>query len=74
MNCQCCGKPKARLHRKNSMLIESMELLLCTDCKNAGKEPRHMVVLAAASGIDVRDFVVKRLYCGEELTARDVMH
>lgn len=74
MKCQCCGGLRKRLHGVDSSLIPGMKLMLCTDCKNAGREPRHIVVLAAASGIDVRDFVVKHRYCGKELTAREITH
>lgn len=74
MICQCCKAQKARLQRVPSKLVKGMDSMLCSECRNKGMEPRHVVVLAAASGIDVREFVVKRLYCGAELSARDVMH
>jgi len=74
VKCQCCGSLRQRLHGVNSRLIPSMQLMLCTDCKNADKEPRHIVVLAAASGVDVREIVLKRQYCGRELTAREIVH
>lgn len=74
MKCQCCSEMRQRLHGVDSSLIPGMKLMLCTECKNAGREPRHIVVLAAASGTDVRDFVLARRYCGVELTAREITH
>jgi hypothetical protein len=51
-----------------------MKLVICTECKNNGFEPRHVVVLASASGRNVKDFVVNKLYYGESLQASEVIH
>jgi hypothetical protein len=74
MNCQSCNLQKARVHSVESALITGMKLIICTDCRNKGFEPRHVVILASASGRDVKNFVVNKLYCGEPLQANEVIH
>jgi hypothetical protein len=74
MNCQSCNAQKARVHHVDSALVPGMKLVLCTDCRNRGFEPRHVVVLASASGRDVRNFVVNKLYYGDPLQACEVIH
>jgi len=74
MNCQSCNLQRARVHHVESVLIPGMKLVICTECKNNGFEPRHVVVLASASGRNVKDFVVNKLYYGESLQASEVIH
>jgi hypothetical protein len=74
MNCQSCNLQKARVHSVDSVLIPGMKLVLCTECRNKGLEPRHVVILASASGRDVKNFVVNKLYYGEPLQANEVIH
>lgn len=74
MTCQSCNMQKARLHSVESKLIPGMNLVLCTDCRNKNFEPRHVVILASASGRDVKDFVVNKLYHGDPLKANEVIH
>jgi hypothetical protein len=73
MNCQCCNKQKARITAQDSQLVKGNKLLLCTECRKAGHEPRYFVVIAARSGKNVREFVVGARYCGAELTANEVI-
>lgn len=73
MNCQCCSEAHARLHGVSSVLIPGNKLVLCTSCKNGGHEPRYFVVIGAHSGKDVREFVKKVKYCGQELSAQEVI-
>ena len=73
MNCQSCKLQKARVHSVESSLIKGMVLVLCTECRNKGYEPRHIIVLAAASGADVRNYVKNSLYCGEPLQADEII-
>lgn len=74
MNCQCCKNQKARLHSKESELITGNTVVLCTQCSNAGHEPRHNIVLASFSGKQVSKYVVSSLYCGEPLMANEIIH
>ena len=48
-----------------------MTFNLCTDCKESGKEPRWLIVLAARDGQDVSHWLDNRLYEGE-ITQEDL--
>ena len=74
MLCQSCRIQKSRLHAVESVLIPGMSLVLCTDCRNKGFEPRHVIIIAAASGRNAKRHIVERLYCGDDLTAQEVIH
>lgn len=71
MICQSCSKDKNELFPKKSSLMNKTTLLMCQGCIDHGMEPRFLIVLLGRSrGIDtVRDFIVKRRYIGEEITA-----
>jgi len=72
MNCQCCGKQKQRVNAKDSELIGGNKILLCTECRKQGHEPRYFVIIAARSGKNVRDYIVSGRYCGADLAAAEV--
>lgn len=74
MVCQSCRLQKSRVHPVESALIPGMSLVLCTDCRNKGFEPRHVIIIASASGRDVKKYIVERLYHGDDLTAQEVVH
>jgi hypothetical protein len=74
MLCQSCKIQKSRLHAVESSLIPGMSLVLCTECRNKSFEPRHVIIIAAASGRDVKKHIVERLYFGDDLTAQEVIH
>lgn len=73
MNCQCCGGDRARLHGVESAMVKGNKLLLCTDCKREGHEPRHLLIIGAHSGKQVRDYIKHNRYCGQQLAANEVM-
>lgn len=73
MNCQCCNKQKSRVTAVDSGLVRGNRLLLCTDCRREGHEPRYFIIIAARSGKTIRDYVVRSRYCGEELSANEVI-
>lgn len=73
MNCQSCKLQKARVHSVESNLIKGLTLVLCTECRNKGYEPRHVIILAAASGGDVRNHVKNSLYIGDPLQANEII-
>ena len=73
MKCQCCGKQKSRLASKDSQLIQGNKLILCPDCRRAGHEPRYFVIIAGQSGKPIREFVLKKRYCGDPLSAQEVI-
>lgn len=74
MNCQCCSNAKARLSAVESKLIPGNKLMLCTDCKREGHEPRHFIIIAAHSGKQIRDYVKHTRYCGRLLEAHEVIN
>lgn len=74
MVCQSCRIQKSRVHAVESSLIPGMSLVLCTECRNKDFEPRHVIIIASASGRDVKKHIVDRLYHGEDLTAQEVIH
>lgn len=75
MNCVCCGKQRQSIEPVKSRLLPSVTLLMCNECREAKYEPRHIVVITARSkGIEtVREFINKRLYCGQDITAEEII-
>lgn len=72
--CYSCNKTKNKLNAKKSILLP-INLLMCETCINSKLEPRWVVILAGRqNGIDfVKDFVVKRKYVGNEITASELI-
>lgn len=74
MLCQSCNQQKFKLERMQSKLITSMELNLCLSCKQQGFEPKYIIIIAYRSGISLaNEFIRKRKYSGEEISARDIV-
>ena len=75
MNCNCCGKQKYELHPKKSALNKAMTLVLCNDCTKTKKEPRFLVILfGRANGAEsVAEYIRTHRYCGEEITAKELV-
>lgn len=71
--CQCCKQSKAKVSARRSELIGSMNVIMCAACDRAEHEPRHIVVLAAKSHVNVADYVKSRRYCGKSLEAVEVV-
>ncbi len=72
--CYSCNKNKHKLNAKRSSLLP-INLLMCETCINAKLEPRWVVILAGrSSGADhVRDFVLKKRYLGQEISASEIL-
>jgi hypothetical protein len=72
--CYSCNKNKHKLNAKKSSLLP-INLLMCETCINAKLEPRWVVILAGrSSGADsVREFVLKKRYLGEEISASELL-
>jgi hypothetical protein len=72
--CYCCNKTKNKLNLKPSALL-SINLLMCETCISSKIEPRWVIILAGrANGSDhVRDFILKRRYLGDEITASELI-
>ena len=72
--CYSCNKTKHKLNVKKSNLMP-INLLLCENCINLKLEPRWLIVISGRSfGMDaVRDFVLKKRYVGEEISASELL-
>lgn len=72
--CYSCNKSKNKLNPKKSSLL-AINLLMCETCINSKFEPRWLIILAGrSSGPDhVREFVLKKRYVGEEISASELL-
>jgi len=72
--CYSCNKSKNQLHARKSSPLP-INLLMCETCVNSKFEPRWVIILAGRSnGPDhVRDFVLKRKYFGNEISASELL-
>lgn len=72
--CYSCNKSKNKLDSKKSSLLP-INLLICESCISAKLEPRWVVILAGRSqGPDyVKEFIIKRRYIGNEITASELL-
>lgn len=70
--CDSCGEQRFNLTSAQSRLLTSMTFNLCNGCKDSGKEPRWLVVLAARNGQDVTHWLSNQLYEGEMILQEDL--
>ena len=72
--CYSCNKTKNKLTMKRSTII-SINLLLCESCISSKFEPRWLIILAGRQqGSElVREFVLKKRYIGNEITASELL-
>jgi hypothetical protein len=72
--CYSCNKSKNKLDAKKSSLLP-INLLVCETCISSKFEPRWVVILAGRSnGPDyVKEFIIKRRYIGNEITASELL-
>jgi len=72
--CYSCNKSKNKLEAKKSSLLP-INLLICETCISAKLEPRWVIILPGRSnGSDhVKEFIVKRRYIGNEITASELL-
>lgn len=75
MLCQSCGKPKQSIGPQKSVLIRGNTFLCCDQCREGKLEPRHFIIIVGRSygPAAVRDHINKRLYFGEEITAKELI-
>jgi hypothetical protein len=71
--CYCCNKQKNKLSAKKSVLLP-INLLMCETCITTKFEPRWVVILAGRqNGPDsVKEFVIKKRYCGDDIAASEL--
>ena len=72
--CYSCNKSKHKLNAKKSALLP-INLLMCETCISSKLEPRWVVILAGRSnGPDhVRDYVLKKRYVGNDISASELL-
>jgi len=72
--CYSCNKNKNKLNLKKSSLL-TINLLICETCIDSKFEPRWIIILAGRQmGSEyVREFVVKRRYVGNEISASELL-
>lgn len=70
--CDSCGGQRNQLVSAKSKLLKSMTFNLCNGCKNSGKEPRWLIVLAARNGQDVSHWLSEQLYEGDVIRQEDL--
>lgn len=72
--CYSCSKSKNKLNVKKSTLLD-INLFMCETCINAKFEPRWVVIISGRqNGAEfVRDFVLKKRYIGDEITASELL-
>lgn len=72
--CYCCNKSKNQLNARKSALLP-VTLLICETCYSSKLEPRWVVILCGRQNgpESVRDFVLKKRYCGEEISASELL-
>ena len=72
--CYSCNKTKNKLSVRKSVLFQ-INLLMCETCISSKFEPRWAVILAGRQfGSDaVRDFILKKRYVGDEISASELL-
>ena len=72
--CYSCNKSKNKLEAKKSSLLP-INLLICETCISSKLEPRWVIILSGRSnGSDhVKEYIVKRRYIGNEITASELL-
>ena len=74
MLCHICDKQKDKLIPKDSALLPGNRLFVCATCNRSGYEPRWIIIMAGRQfGRDtVWDYIDKRKYLGDEISAKDL--
>lgn len=72
--CYSCNKSKNKLNVRKSTLLP-INLLMCEGCISSKFEPRWLIIIAGRqSGAElVREFVLKKKYVGDEISASELL-
>lgn len=75
LNCSICKQPKNELTPRKSKLLPDADLLVCKSCIANQYEPRHLVVIVGRSRghSEVKKYIDKKLYPGDEITAAELL-
>lgn len=73
--CACCKEQRAELRGQKSRLIPSNRFMLCNSCKQAGHEPRYVIILVArAEGTDaVAEYIRGKKYHGAAILGSEIL-
>lgn len=73
--CFCCSKQKFNLGMKKSSIIKNLNIVICDSCNQLGYEPRWVIIMAGRQyGPDsVKDYVLKKRYLGEDISASELL-
>lgn len=72
--CSSCGS-ESDLMMKDSVTMPGARWLCCSDCDEAGLQPRPLVVLGAMFGDTKKsaDVIKRDLYCGTPIKASEII-
>jgi hypothetical protein len=72
--CYSCNKNKNQLSAKKSSLLP-ITLLMCETCISSKFEPRWVIILSGRQNgpESVRDFVLKKKYVGDDISASELL-
>lgn len=72
--CYSCNKTKNKLNVRKSILLD-INLFMCETCITSKFEPRWVIIISGRqNGAEyVRDFVIKRKYVGDEISASELL-
>jgi hypothetical protein len=72
--CYSCNKNKNQLNAKKSTLLP-ITLLMCETCISSKFEPRWVIILSGRQNgpESVRDFVLKKKYVGDDISASELL-
>ena len=75
MICSVCKKNKETVTPKQSDLMPSIRLFLCTDCLDKKYEPRYIIIMVGRGGDmkSVHPYIKSHRYVGDEITANQLM-
>lgn len=72
--CYSCSKTKNKLNVRKSTLLD-INLFMCETCINSKFEPRWAIIISGRqNGAEfVRDFILKKRYVGDEISASELL-
>lgn len=75
MVCSSCNKQKNTLTPKKSSIVHGVTLLMCQSCLENSYEPRWAIILGGRQKgpESVRDYVLKRRYLGDTISAEELI-
>jgi hypothetical protein len=73
IECSSCGEQRNELRARQSRLMPSVRLFLCSGCYDK-MEPRYIIIIVGRSDAKkVTEYINGRRYVGEEILAKELM-